>query len=364
MVNLNCLSVGTTQSAIHSFKHYGFVIFRLNPCSNIPYKLTSTTTDTFKSFINIAYSPLKLHHEHAGSVQCLSLTKINSANYSLVASISNQRINYNALREEIMNYYDELSPSWKYRIWRYFFHVTSSDKRHSIPLPLTNQMNQELCSIVHSIHPFLSSQLHQTSSLIELNAIISLPGSEKQEIHSDVPYSNSNDIISCFVALDVVTLNNGPTCLYPRSHEKIFHKSCKMESLNRYYSSDGVEEIGDHSDGSDRSNNSDNQVKNNIDIIKYEEESQNRYVNNSLSLSPIYATLQPGDILIFDTRLFHLGAANQSDIPRPLLSFSFQNRNIDGNIDRVQGFTYHCHDSVKNRLNLEDFANSKNNKHS
>lgn len=73
-----------------------------------------------------------------------------------------------------------------------------------------------------------------------------------------------------------------------------------------------------------------------------------------------YAQLQAGDVLLFNTMIFHYGGANVSQLPRALLSFSFQRGNNGENglpttTDPIDGFTYHCHSSVKGNWTLGNF---------
>ena len=63
---------------------------------------------------------------------------------------------------------------------------------------------------------------------------------------------------------------------------------------------------------------------------------------------PVHALMNAGDILIFDTKLFHFGGANISKNPRALLCLAFQSFEAGSkDINIVDGFTYHCHSSVK-----------------
>lgn len=62
-----------------------------------------------------------------------------------------------------------------------------------------------------------------------------------------------------------------------------------------------------------------------------------------------------GDVLLYDSKIFHFGGANSSIIPRPLLFFSFQECTPWGFIDYVSGYTYNCHHSVKGKYAINSF---------
>lgn len=86
----------------------------------------------------------------------------------------------------------------------------------------------------------------------------------------------------------------------------------------------------------------------------YQQQSQSSSFN---SLVPIHFHLQIGDILLFNSMIFHYGAKNSSVESRPLLSFSFQNvDSISKQLVYIDGFTYHSHHTIRNaHLTVIDF---------
>jgi ectoine hydroxylase-related dioxygenase (phytanoyl-CoA dioxygenase family) len=72
--------------------------------------------------------------------------------------------------------------------------------------------------------------------------------------------------------------------------------------------------------------------------------------------APSAAVLEAGDVLLYDSSLFHFGGANLSQLPRALLMFSFQEATPWGSHEEVQGFTYHYHHSILGKLTLGSFA--------
>jgi len=204
-----------------------------------------------------------------------------------------------------------------------------------------------------------------------------------------------------FIALSDVRIESGPTYLYEGTHTKQFHNSLHLrrDKQSTYYSSDGSMEnamsIDDQSinmidpyinDGGKVEENSEDNVaktdtNNNDSKTNYHQEigsssstvSQHVHQQQYLpshhhhhhhqppstfnSLVPIHFHLQIGDILLFNSMIFHYGAANTSIESRPLLSFSFQNLNsISKQLDYIDGFTYHRHHTIRNaHLTIVDF---------
>lgn len=123
------------------------------------------------------------------------------------------------------------------------------------------------------------------------------------------------------------------------------------EALGTYYSSDGEICL--------------NPRVSELDIIKNSACSSSTTVTTSMSNDDnnpkehlkVYAMLEPGDILIFDTKLFHHGTSNMSLLTRALMCLSFQKKDVFGNSETVNGFTYHCDRSVSNKnITLHDFV--------
>lgn len=206
-------------------------------------------------------------------------------------------------------------------------------------------------------------------SQVELSAIISQSGSLDQDTHSDVPLS-SPLILSAFIALTPVTLENGPTCIYRGSHTAAFHHAKAEPTANKhhYYSTDGYDEELKEFQNDIRSDSE----KDSVQISTQEKEDA-----LAIDYPPYVAVLEPGDMLLFDTKIAHHGLANNSSTSRSLLCFAFQEPDAENSsrfstpvegephtVDimtnrlspRVEGFTYHCHTSMTEaNLKLSDF---------
>lgn len=250
-----------------------------------------------------------------------------------------------SLNAEVLSFFSTLSGTYRYKIWRTFNSVSTHANRHSIPLPYLDisGLEEVLTTTANWIQPFLSSQLHPDSPLVELSSIISLPGSLEQDIHSDTSIT-SPLVLSVMVALSSVTIAKGPTSLCIGSNTVPCHNKFAQLSANTYYSSDGssenfpLESSGESFGG---------------DGLRIEP-SENR---NADDYPAALAILDAGDILIFDTKVFHNGRANTSMEPRAMLCFSFQDRDSQGrDMGKAEGFTYHCHQSIVDRgFTINDF---------
>mmetsp|Transcript_31391 Transcript_31391/g.56209 ORF Transcript_31391/g.56209 Transcript_31391/m.56209 type:complete len:240 (-) Transcript_31391:86-805(-) len=234
--------------------------------------------------------------------------------------------------------------SWWYRLWRRFNSVATPEHRHSMALPITPTLTASLTDAIGPVRPLLDALLLSTATLVELSLLVSLPGATNQEVHSDTPHAEDNDlIVSAFLALSPVTLPHGPTCLFPGTHTPAFHRSIpKTTTQANYYAADGTPELPTASveEHPLRSDGGRDAVTWPVDDARQ-------------------ALLDAGDLLIFDTRVFHYGSANVSGEERPLVYFSFQ-RPQEGRpaVTPIEGFTYHCHSSVRGQYVLRDFGGS------
>jgi ectoine hydroxylase-related dioxygenase (phytanoyl-CoA dioxygenase family) len=290
------------------------------------------------------------------------------------------QISLASLKTTIATFFTETRVTWSYRFWRFFHSVNTADHRHAIPLPSHLEgLQATLFKAIHHVKPFLDTQLNKNSSLVEMNAFISLPGSAQQKVHCDIAFEHAKRyIITGFIALEDVNKQDGPTVVFGETHTQHFHQHMEdvgaIDKELRFYNADGSE---DH----------DSQGKN-------QQQQQQQYrcaETGALAVSPEAAAqsaiggraplevhLLAGDMLVFDTRLFHYGSANTSDKPRMLLSFSMQQSQsevqsqsesqsesgdggggVDGgavDTDRIRGFTYHLHESIsRQRLTLDSF---------
>lgn len=249
------------------------------------------------------------------------IESFRSKGYAIIRRSDEQNLyDISLLRMEILQSLESQRTSFWYIFNRYFklsSDIRAPNKRHSIPLPYSHTLFTVLTTAIKSIRPLLQHYLPKNAPLVDLSSIVSFPGSERQKTHSDVPFATANKIIASFVALSTVSMASGPTCLYAGSHTEAFHRRHVNNTILEpsFYSSDGSSDNTDlfqHFDDKTREKNNEN------------EEVDSTTVNLAASSRACAALLEPGDILLYDTSLFHYGGANSSTDPRALLMFSFQ----------------------------------------
>eukprot|EP00804_Cyclotella_cryptica_P025564 CCRYP_002825-RC/>CCRYP_002825-RC protein AED:0.41 eAED:0.41 QI:102/0/0.5/1/0/0/2/0/350 len=141
----------------------------------------------------------------------------------------------------------------------------------------------------------ISSVFGDDAILHEFSCLMSDPGSQRQVIHPDTPYIEGKGpvLYTCFIALQDVTLDMGPTIWLPRTHCKEAHEEFKDTSLG----SDGGESKKDA-------------------LIRTQ--------------PAVLGTLTKGSCAIYDSRVLHCGTANRSvnGTSRALFYFSFKNPEV------------------------------------
>mmetsp|Transcript_24531 Transcript_24531/g.35168 ORF Transcript_24531/g.35168 Transcript_24531/m.35168 type:complete len:332 (-) Transcript_24531:414-1409(-) len=133
----------------------------------------------------------------------------------------------------------------------------------------------------------ITSRFGTSAELYELGALISDPGSDRQVIHPDIPFTMQADdapdtvpIITCFIALQDIDADMGATVFLPKTNTAEHHRLLKDPFLRD-------------------------------DMLQ--------------SLPNKLSTLGVGDCSIFDGRLLHAGGANETDKRRILFYFTFRN---------------------------------------
>ena len=220
-----------------------------------------------------------------------------------------------------------------------------SRRRHAFPLPLSGHVRTLLRSSLGVLRPFLDTQLHHTSELVELSCHLTLPGAQAQPSHSDTAFSSTRRVLSAFIALQPLTEQMGPTCVVPGTHTRSFHRRVLTEPASKFYSPEGLLETAEES-ACNRDVAAESPPR------RFEDESALEFdaARQALAAAAQLCLLECGDALVFDARLFHNGGANESQVPRCLLNLSFQ----PAGDDRIAGFTYHRHVSAS-AMRLDDF---------
>ena len=73
--------------------------------------------------------------------------------------------------------------------------------------------------------------LCSASELVELGAIVSLPGAACQQPHSDIAAEADCLLLTCFVALQDVDEAMGPTRIWPGTHTQAFCEGAGVPEL-------------------------------------------------------------------------------------------------------------------------------------
>lgn len=146
----------------------------------------------------------------------------------------------------------------------------------------------------------ISAILGKDAILHELSCLISDPGSQRQVIHPDTPYVDGDGrdgpaVLTCFVALQDITADMGPTVWLPKTHNKVSHDMF-TNSMMGSGSKDG--------------------------------ESSPKDILISTHPGPVMGLLPKGSCVIFDSRILHCGSANQSMASRALFYFSFKDSSV------------------------------------
>jgi len=179
-----------------------------------------------------------------------------------------------------------------------FADVLLKQNRYDLTIPLgdeivTKALEESLCK--SPVGATISSIFGDGAILHEFSCLMSDPGSQRQVIHPDTPYTDGRGpvLYTCFIALQDVTLDMGPTVWLPRTHNEESHKAFK----------DSMASEGGGDSPKD-------------DLIK--------------TKPAVLGTLNKGSCAIFDSRLLHCGSANRSEngASRALFYFSFKNPEV------------------------------------
>jgi len=132
------------------------------------------------------------------------------------------------------------------------------------------------------------SEFGNDATLHELSCLMSDSGSQRQVIHPDTPVIEGKKAVlyTCFIALQDVTLDMGPTTWLPRTNTMDAHEIFR--------------ESGGEKD----------------DFIK--------------KTPAVLGTLSKGSAAVFDSRTLHCGTANRSEKSRALFYFSFKSPKLAG----------------------------------
>jgi hypothetical protein len=167
---------------------------------------------------------------------------------------------------------------------------------------------QSLCA---AISPIVAELLTLDAFVVELASLISDPGAKEQIYHPDTLLPNlvGTPLYTCFVALQDIDLEMGPTRVLPGSHNEKSHRDLR--------------------DKSDRG----------------------ATIRKAADASGCHMGCRAGDAFLMDSRLWHRGGRNSSKHRRRLLYVTF-----GAPFCRPPGSTYSILDELVGRLRLRDYG--------
>jgi hypothetical protein len=160
-----------------------------------------------------------------------------------------------------------------------------------------------------SLTPLYKNLVTPLGEFYEMAAIITNPGSHRQQIHPDLPFQKEAPLYVIFLALQTVTPIMGPTSFLLRTHTEQASRAFNDYSLK-----------------------------------------DDQLVQADCRLG----TLQKGDAILFDARILHCGNANKADAgsTRVMFNFSFRNPLVQGNL----GYDGSIRPGYAGAMNLKDMG--------
>lgn len=171
-----------------------------------------------------------------------------------------------------------------------FGNVFRKENRWDLLLPIEASQNVVRCltELLHEGSPIstaIESIMGKDAELYELSTLISDPGSHPQPLHPDIKYQDTiHPLLTCFVALQDIDKNMGPTLFMKKSASKEYHHDLHNRHLDK--------------------------EANGLVATSYNE----------------LGTLSAGDCSLYSGMTLHCGSANKSNKRRRLFYFSFINK--------------------------------------
>tara|TARA_B100000683_G_scaffold272450_1_gene315662 strand:- start:14143 stop:15282 length:1140 start_codon:yes stop_codon:yes gene_type:complete len=160
-----------------------------------------------------------------------------------------------------------------------FGNVYCKKNRWDLKLAYDAPVRRALGECVRSMREVLTTTCGEDAELVELAALVSDPGSTRQPVHPDTAYRRDPSVFTCFVALQDVERDMGPTLFIPGTNNAQAHVEFR----------EGRERGGP--------------------VLQRPYE---------------LGVISRGDATLFDSRTLHCGTENESARRRVLFYFSFQ----------------------------------------
>lgn len=192
--------------------------------------------------------------------------------------------------------------------------INKPKHRYELLLLPTAPFEDAARAVLSGCRSLYTSLVTADGALVEFGAIVSEPGARQQDVHSDIPHSNQTMLYTTFLALQDVDRSLGPTCVFPATHTEDFHR--RVRRANMEWSASAGEEVS-------------------LSVPRFFDLLTPDWFGGATLRPPFdeipaeHMTLDAGDILIYDTRLYHCGGANCATAGdddakrRVLLQFSF-----------------------------------------
>jgi hypothetical protein len=264
------------------------------------------------------------------------------------------------LRQKVDVELQKVQNSPQYLLHRILFSVNAPRNRHELLLdPADPTVAHAMSRIVQSHEDFFGGLFVSEGCeydgfsvpLVELGAMVSFPGAQAQDAHTDVPWSEVT-LCTAFVALQNTTNEClGPTMIHPATHTQQFHTRLEeqfreeQESDSKMTNNSVVETLLARYETMCRSI-----APRALDLIR---DRPREAIPAALTIPEHQAVpmlLEEGDMVVMDTRVFHWGGENRapnSGIEAPghaaagvrrLLQFSFQAPEKGGAMQKELGY--------------------------
>jgi ectoine hydroxylase-related dioxygenase (phytanoyl-CoA dioxygenase family) len=178
-----------------------------------------------------------------------------------------------------------------------FADVLLKENRCDLTIPLDDDLVVDALLYILQKTPVtqtVSSILGKEAVLYELSCLISDPGSHRQVTHPDTPCNANSDepvLYTCFMALQDIETDMGPTTWIPNTHNMEAHEQFQDDAV----------------DASTGESPKDTLLRRKPSVL---------------------GLLHKGSCAIFDSRLLHCGGSNTSNTSRALFYFSFKSPKV------------------------------------
>ena len=178
------------------------------------------------------------------------------------------------------------------------FPVDKPKHRYELLPPMYPELEAAVHAVVSGCRALYISLVTNDGALVEFGAVISEPGARQQDVHSDILYSDQTLLFTTFIALQDIDRSLGPTCVFPATHTEAFHRKARLAKMEW---------------GAGAGEEASLPIPRCFDLLKPDWLTPSGEVTLRPPFDEIPAehiTLRAGDVLIYDTRLYHCGGAN------------------------------------------------------